>query len=99
LAARECYLRVVMAIDGVEYIAGLEFRPGDKLGELRTKLKVRMKNASVGLMPGRWADVAFAIEKSLKAHWPDRAYFIEVGSEREGWIQLFQPWGLPRDAG
>lgn len=85
--------------EGVEYIAGLEFRPGDKMGEMRTIIKVRMTNATAKCLPGKWADVAHAIEKSLELHWPDRAYFIEVGNEREGWIQVYDPRGFIRRDG
>jgi len=36
------------------------------------------------------------MERAIVATWPDRAYFIEVGNDDEGWVQLFQPWGIPR---
>lgn len=99
MATREIYLRVVQIREGVEYIAGLEMRPDDVMGTLRATLRVRMKNASIGIMPGRWRDVAEAIEKTVVTHWPDRAYFIEVGNENDGWVQIFDPKGYVRSAG
>jgi len=96
---RECYLRVVQIREGVEYIAGLELRADDDLGKLRTLVKTRMKVATTNILPGRWKDSAHAIEKSLATHWADRAYFIEVGNDRDGWVQIFDPKGYVRRAG
>lgn len=62
-------------------------------------MKVRMTNACTGLLPGKWDDCAYAIEKALTVHWPDRAYFIEVGDERNGWVQIFDPKGFVRRDG
>lgn len=96
---REIYLRVVMVREGVEYIAGLEMRPDDVMGELKVKLKVRMKAACQGLMAGRWRDCAEAIEKSLITHWAGRAYFIEVGNENDGWVQVYDGKDFNRSVG
>lgn len=87
--SREKYLRLRMAVEGVEYIAGLEFKDGDSFPELKTKLKVRMLNATIGIPAGRYVAVAEAIERTMDAHWPDRKFFIEVGNDNECWIQIW----------
>lgn len=98
MAKRESYLRVVMTREGREYIAGLEWRQPEDLVALQAALKMRMKVATTHIEYDRWDDLAMAIEKTIKTYWPDRAYFIEVGDDRHGWVQLFQPYGLPREA-
>lgn len=96
MANREAYLRIVLHVDGVEYIAGLELRPTDAFAELKTSLRARMKNTTTGLPAGRWLPIAEALERMVKKYWQDRAYFIEVGDEHTGWVQLFQPFDVPR---
>jgi hypothetical protein len=43
------------------------------------------------------ATLAHLVEVQITKRWPDRAYFIEVcvGGERDGWVQIFQPWERP----
>lgn len=89
--SRETYLRVRYAREGVENIGGLEFRRSDELGKLKTLVKVRMKAATSGLMPGRYDDNAEAIANSFDKYWPDRKMFVEVGDDSDAWIQVFDP--------
>ncbi len=96
MANREAYLRVVLNREGIEYIAGLEWREGEDLAALKAALKMRMSTATIGMQHDRWDALSLAIEKTIKKYWPDRAYFVEVGDDAHGWIQLFQPYGLPR---
>ena len=49
-----------------------------------------------------WSPDAMAACRAVAARiadvWPDRAYFVEVWQEgREGFAQVFQPFGLPRN--
>lgn len=97
MAKREVYLRVVLFREGVEYILGLELRPTDELGVLRAAMKRRIHVATGNLLPGKWDDIAYAIEATTKKHWPDRAYFIEVGDERNGWVQVWDPVGFVKE--
>jgi len=52
-------------------------------------------------MMDRMPDVmaaARAVGEQIAAEWPDRAYFIEVWQDgREGFAQVFQPFGVPRN--
>lgn len=52
--------------------------------------------ADANFRGGDWFELAGRLEAAIKAKWPDRAYFIEVGNDDEGWVQLFQPYGVPR---
>lgn len=45
---------------------------------------------------GDWFIKAQRMEGRIQERWPGRAYFIEVGNDSEGWVQLFQPYDLPR---
>lgn len=56
-----------------------------------------MADAAHVLGHGDWKIMAERIERRIKERWPDRAYFIEVGRDSEGWVQLFQPYNIPRD--
>lgn len=44
-------------------------------------------------------EIAVRMEEFLATRWPRRRYFVEVTSdpEQRGWIQLFQPHGVPHD--
>jgi hypothetical protein len=96
MATRESYLRIVFHKEGAEYIAGLELRAGDQFRDLRTLLKVRLTAAVLQVDHTDWAHGAEMMARKIKECWPDRAYFIEVGDDNQGWVQVFQPFGLPR---
>lgn len=102
MSAREAYARAVYRVGACEMIAGLEIRSGDDICTIRKRL--------VGMMALAWADLeelrnpsqdyemAEGVERRVRTWWPDRAFFLEVGvdADREGWVQVFQPYGLPR---
>jgi hypothetical protein len=49
-------------------------------------------------MPRDAMDAARRIMRHIVKAWPDRAYFVEVWQEgREGFAQVFQPFGVPRN--
>lgn len=64
--------------------------------EAYAALKFRVARTLQHTAEDDWLLNALAVENTLKAHWPDRAYFIEVGDEDEGWVQLFQPYDVPQ---
>jgi hypothetical protein len=100
---REAYVRSTLTVPvrggDIEMIVGVEMRDVVEFTFL--------KNSSQTLMFGAWLDIdsgnmtevrlAEAVEAAIKQRWPDRAYFIEVcaGGERDGWVQIFQPWEKP----
>jgi hypothetical protein len=94
---RESYLRVRFLREGVEYIVGLEMRAGDALGDLRTLIKVRMKAIVANILPGKYDDNANAMFGVLDKYWPDRMAFIEVGSDTDSWVQVFDRRGVFHD--
>lgn len=100
MAPREAYVRVVKKVDGFEVIAGLELRDDDDWLAMRLALSEEMSRAveytERYLDRNDWAEYALVVETRISAHWPDRAYFIEVGKDDDSWIQLFQPYGVPR---
>lgn len=97
---REAYVRAVIEQDGVEIIAGLEFRRGERGKLLGVQLRIVVNLAIVRLLKHAALDddevIAQAVEERIVAQWPDRAYFLEVGRDKQ-WIQIFQPWGVPRE--
>lgn len=105
MAERECYARCRFEDRGIEYIAGLELRDSDDYYELAGRLRIEVGTqtgqldtylgSARALAHDNYQLAAKQIEERLTARWPDRAYFIEVGKEDE-WIQLFQPYGVPR---
>lgn len=47
--------------------------------------------------------MAEAVHVLVDERWPGRAHFIEVQhndtmEDEDGWVQIFQPYGLPQDA-
>ncbi len=104
MATREAYVRVVFPehrVDGdtVEVIAGLEWQAGESFKRLRWLLTIHLSNALYGRdqPPAKTVEeCACIVEEAIKASWPERAYFIEVGRDDDAWVQVFQPYGLPR---
>ncbi len=103
---REAYVRVEAARRGptgevaFEAVLGLEFRDGDALQRLYAGALLVVQ-AAIHDLPLSADDMAIAeaVENELKVSWPDRAYFIEVGRDpHDCWVQVFQPWGVPRSA-
>lgn len=87
-------MRVVVEHDGVELIAGLEVRSSELAAYFYSVLDTIIEDAIQGIPSTDPDDVfAAAVEAALIANWPDRAYFLEVGRDDRGWIQIFQPLG------
>ena len=96
---REAYARGVMQWGDIEIIGAVELRPSDNYPALRNELR-RQLGRAIGEAAGFTEMLlAAAVESQLQNAWPDRAYFIEVGNNREGWVQVFQPYGVPRNDG
>lgn len=42
--------------------------------------------------------IAEGLHEAIDDRWPGRAHFIEVQHDNpDGWVQVFQPYGLPQD--
>lgn len=95
---REAYARIVFGdpMGRAEFIAGVELRDGEHWGDLRAEL-VRAVTPLITAHTGGWDLMARAIERAIVDTWPDRAYFVEVGNDDDGWVQVFQPFGVPRN--
>lgn len=101
---REAYVRVSVTRDDVEVCAGLEFRAGDDVQKLYGAIDVAMRYALwhtvLNVDALEKVDdmvIAHTCERQLREAWPDRAYFLEVTrGPAEQWVQVFQPFGLPR---
>lgn len=92
---REAYVRVGFRLrdrDDTDVIIGIEIRPGEALEGMKKQAR---RVLSDGWPHQAWVldDLATAesVETKIKAAWPDRAYFIEVGNDLD-YVQIFQPW-------
>jgi hypothetical protein len=99
MAVRERYARTWVTQEGDEISIGLEWRDDDELAFFTIVLKAlaqRVLNA-YSLADGDFHELAVDhIERWMDEHYPDRAFFVET--ERQGMgVQVFQPWGLPRE--
>lgn len=95
---REAYVRVSRPCAGSgDFVEpGVEFRDGDSFSEMSFELYDLCFRNDIS---GRDDDplvMAKTVEKAIISRWPDRAYFVEVHSG-QGWIQIFQPFGVPRN--
>jgi hypothetical protein len=99
---REAYARGVVAYGEIEIIGGIELRDGDRFVTLRDELRkllwLVIQGETTNAAQSSEESLTIAVERHIKRVWPDRAYFVEVGNDAEGWIQLFQPYGVPRNA-
>lgn len=95
MATREAYVRTSVTWHGVEYIVGLALWPKEPIAELVVRLRNLMDQTHLTRGFDDWHGRAEHLEDLIKLNWPGRPYFIEVGSETEHWVQLFQPWDLP----
>lgn len=95
---REAYARVVVERDNVDLIVGLEVRAAELAVEFYPVLE-RLVDEAVRDIPATEPDDVFAVavEEAVKSSWPDRAYFLEIGRDDHRWVQIFQPWGIPRE--
>lgn len=91
------YVRAVVARDGVEVIAGLEWR-GEYVDDLRRSMRIAMDYALRHKLFDDDMKITEGVEAALLELWPGRAYFIEVSHDPdEGWVQVFQPYGVPKE--
>jgi hypothetical protein len=95
---REDYVRATLEFDGFTYEPAVEYR-GDDFDNVVLQLRALAKIVGYvheGTDPMLRAQ---AIGDLLARRWPDRAYFVEVWQNgTEGFAQVFQPWGCPRNA-
>ena len=97
---REAYVRTSRpGTRGATVEVGLEFRDGDSFQVLRESLGGILFANDLSEHTQDPIELAAPVEGEIKSTWPDRAYFIEVwsGGDDGGWIQIFQPFGLPRN--
>lgn len=102
---REAYVRAEVPWyddetgDVVNIEVGLELRPGDNWGDLVTGLLTMVEGwVEDEPHPSSLVQVGEEVEALLRLAWPDRAYFVEVWPPGDkGWIQIFQPYGIPRE--
>jgi hypothetical protein len=95
---REVYVRASRpTISGAFVEPGVEFRDGDSFRELEHALYCLMVDGDPGHGEHSPERIAAPIEAAIKERWPDRAYFVEVHDSKGGWVQIFQPFGVPRN--
>lgn len=76
---------------------GLEWREGDDFEALSGDLEVLACGlASIVDTHRDPAAAARRGEVAFAARWPGRAFFIEVHAVDGRWIQIYQPYGVPR---
>lgn len=100
--AREAYVRGVVTCGAIEVCAGIEYRAGDRFVHLRNTVRTLVGFALLGILGSdrHTLDedtISLSVEAAFRHRWPDRAYFVEVGNDDEGWIQIYQPFGVPRN--
>ena len=94
---RETYVRTSRPSEktGLTIEPGVEFREGDTFADVTQDLYSCCFQADLA---GVYTPIAMAIEvaRLIELKWPGRAYFVEAHSP-DGWIQIFQPFGIPRN--
>lgn len=88
----ERYARAWRVKDGFEVSIGVEYRDDGEVDSLTTTLR---EWADKALQLGEHTVAVSYIETKCRAHWPDRAFFIETEREGRG-VQVFQPFGIPK---
>jgi hypothetical protein len=104
VAAVERYVRLSMAgleKGNDEYIVGLEYTPLESLSHLRSMLRGLVLEAVRTAKPSgqgeRDAAVAEELHRLIVEAFPGRAHFLEIQhDDDDGWVQVFQPYGLPK---
>lgn len=99
--ATERYVRSVVESNGIELVLGIAYTDAAEYFNLLSVSK-QLLRAAVDSLSGSHAVtnpalLAEAVETEVVKQWPGRAWFVEVCSEsdRDGWIQIFQPWEKP----
>ncbi len=94
---REDYVRVSFETHGWTFEPAVEFRDGDDFNTIAAELKDAATEIAWEL-PRDHMEAARRVMYHIMKKWPDRAYFVEVWQEgREGFAQIFQPFGVPRN--
>ncbi len=95
MAKREAYARATTEADGMELSPGVEIRDGDNVAQMTRDLQAIATTAL--RCCGKSHDLLVSyVENRVRANWPGRAYFIETEEDGKG-VQIFQPYGLPRE--
>lgn len=101
---RESYVRVTREVSGFTLEPAVEYRDGDDYHAITQKPYAICDGIVRGLrqpMPRNGLDamdVAKSVADTIATGWPGRAYFVEVWQDgTEGFAQVFQPFGLPRN--
>ncbi len=96
---REVYVRTVRHCNrvGLTVEPGLEYRPGDDFDFLTGLLYDICFYADTEHNRATPMELAEGVAARIADVYPDRAYFVEAHDE-DGWIQIFQPFGVPRNA-
>lgn len=96
--SREIYVRTSRVTQsGVTVEPGVEFRDGDSFKYMENELATILIDADLGKNELDPVKIAEAVETLIRCSWFGRAYFVEVFSEAGGWIQIYQPYGIPRN--
>jgi hypothetical protein len=94
---REDYVRITLDWYGFTIEPAVEYRDGDSFGFLAAQLKCGVKDYGWDKSHDPM-EVAMTVARGIEVSWPDRAYFVEVWQEgAEGFAQVFQPFGVPRN--
>lgn len=95
---REIYVRASRpTANGAMVEPGVEYRDGDRFDDIAHHLQAIMFDADPGYSEHDPVRIAAPVEEAIKRRWPDRAYFVEVHDPQVGWVQIFQPFGVPRN--
>jgi hypothetical protein len=95
---REIYVRTSRpTISGAMVEPGVEFREADQFKAIEHALYVMCVDSDPGAHEHDPVKLAALVEKHIKDRWPDRAYFVEVHDLHGGWVQIFQPFGVPQN--
>ena len=95
---REVYVRASRRTVACAFVEpGVEFREGDSFREIEAELRSILVDSDPGHAQLEPEQIAAPVELAIRERWPDRAYFIEVHDNQGGWLQIFQPFGVPRN--
>jgi len=80
---------------------GVEWRYDDNMDALVADMiraaRACTQDKLTGLAPPSVTELAIALEESYRLAFPDRAFFIEIHNEDGDWLQIFQPFGVPKN--
>ena len=94
----ERYIRCSVTRGAWTVEPGIEWRDQDDFEALSGDLEVLA--AGLASLADTHRDPAAAArrgEAAFAGRWPDRAFFIEIHATDGRWVQIFQPFGIPRN--